>query len=66
MLGAAVASAGTTWAAAHFLTGAIVPLGPLSLLTIGLAAAPVLLVYLVQTVGLSRSRELLATIARRR
>jgi O-antigen/teichoic acid export membrane protein len=66
VLAAAVASAGTTWAAAHFLTGSIVPLGPLSLLTIGLAAAPVLLLYLVQTVGLRRSRELLATIMRRR
>ena len=66
VIAAALASAGATWAAAHFLTGSIVPFGPLALLTIGLSAAPVLLVYLIQTVGVSRSRELLAAIVRRR
>jgi O-antigen/teichoic acid export membrane protein len=66
VLAAAVASAGLTWVTAHFLTGSVIPLGPLSLLAIGVSAAPVLLGYLVVTVGLSRSRELLASIARRR
>lgn len=66
VIAAALASTGATWAAAHFLTGSVVPYGPLSLLTIGLSAAPVLFIYLVQTVGLSRARELLATITRRR
>ncbi|MFT3944482.1 MAG: polysaccharide biosynthesis C-terminal domain-containing protein [Ancrocorticia sp.] len=55
------ASAFTTascWAVSHYVVGTIVPHGPLALLTVGAAAAPALLVYVLRIVGISRLRGL--------
>jgi len=65
-LGAFALSAVSTWAVAQFLAGQLIPLGPLSLLAIGAAAAPALLLYFMHTVGVRRLREILGSLKGRR
>ncbi|MDO5681546.1 MAG: oligosaccharide flippase family protein [Propionibacteriaceae bacterium] len=60
-----VLSLAGAWAASHFLVGTLVPTGALALLTVGLAAAPALGVYLVLALGPQRTRELLQRIKNR-
>ncbi|MFT3886590.1 MAG: polysaccharide biosynthesis C-terminal domain-containing protein [Arachnia sp.] len=46
------------WAVAHYIVGTYVPYGALALLTLGAAAAPALLAYVVYIVGFRRLRVL--------
>jgi O-antigen/teichoic acid export membrane protein len=54
--GAFALSAGLSWVVAHFVVGTVIPYGALSLLAIGAAAAPALLLYLAHTIGWRRVR----------
>lgn len=56
---ASAASAASCWAVSHYVVDSIVPYGPLALLTVGAAAAPALLAYVVYIVGIRRLRGLL-------
>jgi O-antigen/teichoic acid export membrane protein len=66
VLGAAVLTAALGWVAAHFVVGTVIPYGALSLLAIGAAAAPALLLYLGHTIGWRRLRGFAARITARR
>ena len=60
VLAASSLTAACCWAASHYLVGSIVPHGALALLTVGAAAAPAFLLYLINIVGLARLREMVA------
>ena len=66
VLGAAALTAVLGWLVAHFVVGTVIPYGALSLLAIGAAAAPALLLYLGHTIGWNRLRGFAAKIAVRR
>lgn len=59
-------SFGSAWAASHFLVGTLVPNGALALLTVGLAAGPAMVLYLILALGPAQTRELLARIKNRK
>ncbi|MFT3970647.1 MAG: polysaccharide biosynthesis C-terminal domain-containing protein [Micropruina sp.] len=52
-------SAASCWAVTHYVVGIIVPYGALALLTVGAAAAPALLAYVIYIVGIRRLRGLI-------
>jgi O-antigen/teichoic acid export membrane protein len=66
VLGAAALTAALGWLVAHFVVGTVIPYGALSLLAVGAAAAPALLLYLGHTIGWRRLRGFAARIAARR
>ncbi|MCB0913407.1 MAG: polysaccharide biosynthesis C-terminal domain-containing protein, partial [Propionibacteriaceae bacterium] len=66
VVGAGALAAASCWATATFVAGQLVPLGALSLLTIGAAAAPALALYLVRVVGFRRLRGMVAGVVSRR
>ena len=66
VLGAAALTALLGWVVAHYVVGTVIPYGALSLLAVGAAAAPALLLYLGHTIGWSRLRGFAAGIAARR
>ncbi len=66
VLGAAALTAVLGWLVAHFIVGTVIPYGALSLLAVGGAAAPALLLYLGHTIGWTRLRGFAARIAARR
>lgn len=61
-LAACALSAVCCWAATHYVVGSVVPYGALALLTVGAAAAPALLLYVVHIVGVSRLRALIGRV----
>lgn len=56
VVGASALATALSWATARFLVGTVIPFGALSLLAIGAAAAPALLLYLGHTIGWRRVR----------
>jgi len=66
VVGAAALTAALGWLVAHFIVGTVIPYGALSLLAVGAAAAPALLLYLGHTIGWRRLRGFAIRIAARR
>ena len=66
VIGAAALTAALGWLVAHFVVGTVIPYGALSLLAVGAAAAPALLLYLGHTIGWRRLRGFATRIAARR
>ena len=56
VLGAAALAASLSWVVARYVVGTVIPYGALSLLAVGAAAAPALLLYLAHTIGWRRVR----------
>lgn len=65
VLGAFVLAAASSWLVAHYVVGTLIPYGALSLLAIGAAAAPALLLYLGHAIGWHRIREFAGRFAAR-